>query len=479
MEGRSSAPHLGAPLLVILVGACPVPLVQPGETTFACSVGAQCSDGFVCVDGVCVSLSSDAGLVPRDGAMTDGPMADAPMTDVPMADAPMTDVPMTDVPMTDAAMTDAAMTDAAMTDVPMTDGPMTDGPMTDTPTADASLADVPMTDTPTADASLADVPMTDTPTADASLADVPMADVPMADVLMPDTSLPDTSLPDTSLPDTSIPDTSLPDTSLPDTSLPDTVAVDAGAGRIDQDIYLLYTFDEGQGDIVYDVSGVGSAVDLTIANMAGVSWLPDGLEANSAGVLTLASSAAAPQKLVDACQASDALTVEAWLTPASLTATGPGRVVTLSADAANRNFTLGQGFPDPQDVWTARVRTDTGPDQGTDNGIPNIWTPPGTTKLELSHVVFTHSEATGLLRFYLDGQEVDVEREGAEGTFLRGMPRSGGYSNWNSGYVLGLGWELDLAGDARAWQGVYHLIAVYCRELSAAEVMQNYSAGPE
>lgn len=50
----------------------------------------------------------------------------------------------------------------------------------------------------------------------------------------------------------------------------------------------------------------------------------------------------------------------------------------------------------------------------------------------------------------------------------------GDFANWDNGYHLGVGNEL--SGD-RPWQGLISLVAVFSRELSAAEIRQNFTAG--
>lgn len=45
------------------------------------------------------------------------------------------------------------------------------------------------------------------------------------------------------------------------------------AARVTGDQLVLYTFKEGSGTTVNDVSGVGSALNLTVANEAILSWI--------------------------------------------------------------------------------------------------------------------------------------------------------------------------------------------------------------
>lgn len=228
--------------------------------------------------------------------------------------------------------------------------------------------------------------------------------------------------------------------------------------RVTDGQVVLYDFKEGGGVTVEDVSLVEPALDLTIQDGAAVSWLPAGrLAVNSPTVI---SSLGAATKVIDAVKASGEISIETWITPANTIQDGPARVVTLSQDSANRNFTLGQGQWSslPSTVYDMRLRTTA----TSLNGTPSIKTPAGSVATALTHVVYTR-DAAGQANLYLDGIPQ------ASGTVV------GDVSNWDEGYALALGNELD---GARPWLGTYYLVAIFDRALSQAEVQQNYDAGP-
>jgi hypothetical protein len=106
----------------------------------------------------------------------------------------------------------------------------------------------------------------------------------------------------------------------------------------EEGLVVLYTFEEGTGTAVHDVSGVGDPLDLTIADPGGTAWISGGLSVNASTIL---SHAAAPAKLVEMCTASNAITIEAWIKPGDNSAATnfPLRIVTFSFDPTNRNFT--------------------------------------------------------------------------------------------------------------------------------------------
>ena len=228
--------------------------------------------------------------------------------------------------------------------------------------------------------------------------------------------------------------------------------------RVSEGLMALYTFEEGEGATVGDVSGTGAALNLTISDPNRVTWLPGG--GLSVNATTLIGSSQAGTKIVDACRNTDALTIEAWIKPANVTQDGPARIVTLSQDPYARNFMLGQGRwgTQPKDVFDIRLRTT----ETDDNGRPAVTTPRGTATTQLTHVAYSRS-ADGAVTIYISGMPVFTGQIG------------GALDNWDNGHRLALAGELD---DTRHWLGELHLIAIYCQALDQAQIEQNFSAGP-
>ena len=137
----------------------------------------------------------------------------------------------------------------------------------------------------------------------------------------------------------------------------------AGAPEHLDGLQARYAFDEGDGAVVHDVSGQEPALDLHIEDAGAVSWLDDGLERMDSVLIATENPA---ERLTAAIQESNAITVEAWITPAEAVQTGPARIVTLSQDRLNRNFTLGHD----EDVYEMRLRTT----ETSENGLPGLIT---------------------------------------------------------------------------------------------------------
>ncbi len=124
-----------------------------------------------------------------------------------------------------------------------------------------------------------------------------------------------------------------------------------------------FRFNEGEGTLIHDASGLEPSLDLHVADTNAIVWSEEGLqiEANSVVATTQAAT-----RLTSAFQESNALTLEAWITPASNMQSGPARIVTLSSNQSSRNFTLGQ----LDNAYQMRLRTTA----TSGNGIPALQT---------------------------------------------------------------------------------------------------------
>ena len=222
--------------------------------------------------------------------------------------------------------------------------------------------------------------------------------------------------------------------------------------RVVDGLVALYEFTETTGNTVNDLSGFGEPENLTIQNPQNTTWLPEcGLTINSG---TIIESAAASSKIITAVKQTNAITMEAWVTPANIVQGGPARIATISANTGNRNATLGQ----EGNKYVARLRTTS----TNNNGMPNATAASHTVQTNLQHVVYTR-DASGNEKIYVDGV---VEYSGT---------RAGSMSNWNNNYKFALGNELTLD---RAWLGTIFTVAVYNRALSQGEVNTNFGIGP-
>lgn len=216
-------------------------------------------------------------------------------------------------------------------------------------------------------------------------------------------------------------------------------------------LVALYAFNEGTGNIVHDVSGVGEPLDLIAADVAALEWLPSGgLMITAPTILTSAQPA---QKVIDAYLTTNELTIEAWIKPDGKEQEGPARIITVSFDPFNRNITLGQEFG----AYEMRLRTS----ETSENGVPSLATPDGVVEVAIAHLVYTRDVA-GQAIIYHNGKVV------AKGQI------SGNLSAWDDRFKLALANEMSLD---RPWLGVYYQVAFYDRTLTEDEIVSYYHFG--
>lgn len=220
-----------------------------------------------------------------------------------------------------------------------------------------------------------------------------------------------------------------------------------GAPPLDEPL-VLYTFEEGMGATVFDRSGNDPPIDLEVLGGT-FTWGDDGLQTDGTGIAISSSPAI---RVADAVAASGEATIEAWITPMNLEDSGPARIVSMSLDFNQRNFTLGQQLQD----YVIRFRTTT----TNGNGQPETSAP--EVALTLSHVVYTR-DVGGTETLYVDGV---LESSGT---------RDGDLSNWSDAFALMLGNEDD---EYRPWNGIFHRVALYDRALDETEIQQHFDAGP-
>ncbi|MBW8906223.1 MAG: tandem-95 repeat protein [Betaproteobacteria bacterium] len=220
-----------------------------------------------------------------------------------------------------------------------------------------------------------------------------------------------------------------------------TVSLTAPA-RVATGIQARYNFNEGSGSTVNDTSGVGTPLNLTISSPSSVSWISGGLKVNTA---TAISTSGFASKIISAAQSSNALTVEAWVTPSSLTLTGPARIATIVKSGSQRNLVFGQSGS----RYETQLKTST--------GTASLQSPASSLTQNLTHVVYTRSNS-GPAVWYINGVQVSTQTT------------TGNLSTWGTDQKLTL---------SDNWQGSYFLLAVYGRALTGAEVQQNYLAGPD
>lgn len=236
----------------------------------------------------------------------------------------------------------------------------------------------------------------------------------------------------------------------------------AQAQMAPKDLLVLYSFQEGTGNVIKDRSGVSPSLDLQIETPGSVSWLVgSGLDVYEPAIIRSRGPAT---KIIDAVQRSNEITVEAWIRPSNTSQDGPARIVSISVGTGQRNVTIGQ----QGNQYEVRLRTT----QATENGLPRYRSQTGTVAEALTHLVYVR-HADGRLDFYVNGKKTPLQTvPGLDGVSEPSDDLLGEFTNWAANYPLLLAGE----GAERPWLGQFHGLAIYSRALEATELLESPKA---
>jgi len=225
-----------------------------------------------------------------------------------------------------------------------------------------------------------------------------------------------------------------------------------GQERVKDGLLVFYDFTTTEGTKVADRSNVGEPLHLRIENVGAVRRSPGKLEVRTP---TRIRSERPADKIIAGVKKSNAITLEAWVQAAKIDQSGPARMLSLSKNTNERNFTLGHD----EAAVEVRLRTS----KTSKNGIPALPSPKKSFSTGLTHIVYTR-DSRGQARLYINNKQTANKSV------------AGDMNNWDGSFTLNLANE---ASSDRPWLGSYHLIAVYDRSLSAEEVAQNFAAGAQ
>ena len=235
--------------------------------------------------------------------------------------------------------------------------------------------------------------------------------------------------------------------------------------RVTENLQLLYTFEEKNGNVVYErAKQLDDNLDLIIKNTDSIEWIENGgLSVNYPTIIKCENSA---NQLIEVCQKTNEITLEAWIKP-SKEKQKSSRIITLSDGLQRRNFTMAQGVFNSKKIvneYNVRLRQSKRIKFDILDGLPALQTQPGTVKRELTHLVYTRNKH-GKAKIYLNGEEQETQEP---------IEIDGDFSNWDKNYFFALANELS---ENRPWIGEYYLVAVYNRALIQDEIIRNYRAG--
>ena len=228
--------------------------------------------------------------------------------------------------------------------------------------------------------------------------------------------------------------------------------VASGGNRYENAQIGLWEFKTGSGTTAFDTSGVEPAINLQL--IGDVQWFGGwGITINDGAAQGNTTSS---KKLHDLIKATGEYSIEAWVVPNNVTQE-MSRIITYSAGDNARNFTLEQNLYD----YDFRHRSENnGP-----NDITPLSTPDADEVLQatLQHVVATYSPVDGR-KIYVNGNLVTLADPVATSSI----------ESWQDTFAFVLGNE---AGGTGLWQGTLRLVAIHNRELTQAQIVQNFDVG--
>ena len=226
----------------------------------------------------------------------------------------------------------------------------------------------------------------------------------------------------------------------------------SGGNRYENAQVGLWEFKTGSGTTAFDTRGVEPAINLQL--IGDVEWFGGwGITVNDGRAQGDTTSS---KKLHDLVKATGEYSVEAWVVPNNVSQE-VARIVSYSAGDTARNFTLQQNLYN----YDFRHRSET---TGL-NGDPALSTPAADEVLQatLQHVVATYGPVAGR-KIYVNGNLVTQADPVATGSLV----------DWQDTFAFVLGNEASGNG---LWQGTLRLVAVHNRELTQAQIVQNFDVG--
>lgn len=229
--------------------------------------------------------------------------------------------------------------------------------------------------------------------------------------------------------------------------------VASGGNRYENAQIGLWEFKTGTGTTAFDTSGVEPAINLQL--IGDVEWFGGwGITINDGRAQGSTTSSA---KLHDLIKATGEYSIEAWVVPNNVTQE-MARIVTYSAGDTARNFTLEQNLYN----YDFRHRSDS-----TDaNGNPASLSTPAMDEVlqaTLQHVVATYGPVDGR-KIYVNGNLVTDPDPIAPDSIV----------SWQDNFAFVLGNEASGNG---LFKGTLRLVAIHNRELTPAQIMQNFEVG--
>jgi Concanavalin A-like lectin/glucanases superfamily len=237
------------------------------------------------------------------------------------------------------------------------------------------------------------------------------------------------------------------------------VGPDPNSPRVVEGQQALYRFDETEGLVVHDTSGVDEPFDLELDNLVTNQWLPEGgVRISGPSVIT---SLEVAEKVFVACVQANAVSLEVWIEPENIT---QNATIFTYSKQNDRNATLAVDTT----RYSGSVRTSNPDPAQPGERIDTIQSEQDKAAVAPQHVVYTRDPAGAAI--YVNGTlAIPVDDNPPTEP-----PPVTDQNDWNPTNQLAFANETN---GGRPWLGTLHLAAVYCKKLSPQDVQKNYTAG--
>jgi len=244
---------------------------------------------------------------------------------------------------------------------------------------------------------------------------------------------------------------------------PPEAIIAAGGERHLTNQIALWEFKKGTGNQAFDTSNVEPLMHLSLSG--DYNWVGGyGIQFRNGQAQ---ASYQTSKKLLEEAELRQEYSIEAWVIPSL--ETQRKNMISYSGGETTRNFTLSQ-YDNMYQFNNRSVETDA-------NGEDFNRTADADVQISQQHIVVTYDKDNGS-RIYVNGvytDDVDPNSGGAPG-FIKD-PNNNDQSVWNDKLSFILGNEVGVFDGSKAWQGIFRMVAVHNRALSAAQIEQNFKAG--
>ena len=233
----------------------------------------------------------------------------------------------------------------------------------------------------------------------------------------------------------------------------------AEAKRIKDGLVAYYNFGYDPQNLIRDISGYLTPLNLKILPTSSVSWNESNrLSINSNA--TLISDLPAT-KIVSALKKTNELTIEVWIKPNEQYSSSDSRILSIGNNDSDIGFVLEQYYDYSEEKhinYGSRLQTES----TNYSGYPLLLPKNDNLYLNMQHITYVR-DSLGKELLYINGSKV------AEGF------RPGSLNTWKDNYYIRLGNEAD---QIHSWKGTFYVVAIYDRALNYREISNNYRAMP-